>query len=197
MPGILQGTILPTEDADMPRHFAVFRPRLSWRQIDLTSRWLFPFALLLLGLFIIGMPFGLPGQVELRPIYAMACVYFWSLYRPSSLPPPLVAIAGLLLDLLGFSPFGLWAVLLLLLQAATLKARQRLAPAPFLYVWGGFVLLAVTGSLLAWLVTDAFNGLWLPLLPFFTECLWAIGLYPGLAYLLIRAHRGLAAIELG
>lgn len=193
---MFQGTTLPIENADMPRHFAVSRPRFSWRQLDLTSRWLFPFVLLLLGLFVIGMPFGLPGQAELRPVYAMACVYFWSLYRPTSLPAPLVAITGLLLDLLGFSPFGLWAVLLLLLQAATLKARQKLAPAPFLYVWGGFVLLAVIGSLLAWLATDAFSGLWLPLSPLFTECLWAVGFYPGLASLLIRAHRGLAAIEL-
>lgn len=170
--------------------------RFSWRQIDITTRWLFPFALLVFGLFVLGMPFGIPGQATLRPVYAMACVYFWSLYRPTSMPAPLVAIAGGLLDLLGLSPFGLWAVLLLLLQAVTLKLRQKLAPAAFSYVWSGFVVLAMAGATLCWLINCAFNEVWLPLSPLVTECVWAAGLYPALAFMFIRAHRGLAALEL-
>lgn len=180
----------------MKRPSRTFAPGLSWRQIDIATRWLFPFALLLFGLFVIGMPFGIPGQATLRPVYAMGCVYFWSLYRPTSLPPPLVTITGLLLDLMGFSAFGMWAILLLLIQATTLRIRQKLAPAPFSRVWAGFALLATGGAVLSWLLTCADDGTWLPLSPLFTECLWAIGLYPALAYILIRAHRGLAAIEL-
>lgn len=171
-------------------------PRLSWRQVDIVTRWFFPFFLLLLGLFVLGMPFGLPSQAELCPVYAMGCVYFWSLYRPASMPAPLVTIAGLLLDTLGYSPFGMWAVLLLLLQAATLKLRQKLAPAPFSYVWTGFVLLVAAGACLSWLLCSAFNDMWLPVSPLFVECLWAVGLYPALAFILIRAHRGVAALEL-
>ena len=179
----------------MARHPRMSSPRLSWRQIDLATRWIFPFALLVFGLFIIGMPFGVPGQAALRPIYAMGCVYFWSLYRPHSLPAPLVAISGLLLDLLGFSPLGLWAVLLLLLQAVTLKLRQKLAPVAFFYVWGGFTVLAAVGATLAWLIDSGFNETWLPLSPLITECVWAIGLYPALTFMLVRAHRGFAALE--
>lgn len=180
----------------MKRSPSAFTPGLSWRQIDIATRWIFPFALLLFGLFVIGMPFGIPGQATLRPVYAMACVYFWSLYRPTSLPPPLVTIAGLLLDLVGFSPFGMWAILLLLIQAATLRLRQKLVSAPFSRVWGGFVLLASAGAALSWLITCAADSIWLPVSPLFTECLWAMGLYPAVASMLIRAHRGLAAIEL-
>lgn len=112
------------------------------------------------------------------------------------MPAPLVAIAGGLLDLLGLSPFGLWAVLLLLLQAVTLKLRQKLAPAAFSYVWSGFVVLAMAGATLCWLINCAFNEVWLPLSPLVTECVWAAGLYPALAFMFIRAHRGLAALEL-
>lgn len=180
----------------MARRFVSSSPRLSWRRVDIATRWLFPFALLSLGLFVLGMPFRLPGQAELCPVYAMGCVYFWSLYRPTSLPAPLVTIAGLLLDTLGYSPFGMWAVLLLLLQAATLKLRQKLAPAPFSYIWAGFVLLVIGAAVLSWLLSCAFNQMWLPLSPLFVECLWAAGLYPALSFVLIRAHRGLAALEL-
>ena len=180
----------------MARQTGTVWPRLSWRHVDIATRWIFPFALLLFGLFVLGMPFNLPGQAELCPVYAMACVYFWSLYRPRSMPAALVTISGLFLDLVGFSPFGMWAVLLLLLQAVTLKLRQTLAPASFLYVWGGFVLLAAGGAVISWLLTSAFDGVWLPLSPLLTECLWATGFYPALAFVLIRTHRDLAALEL-
>lgn len=169
--------------------------RFSWRQIDITTRWLFPFALLVFGLFVLGMPFGIPGQATLRPVYAMACVYFWSLYRPGSMPAILVALGGLLLDGLGYSPFGLWAVLLLLLQVVTLSLRQKLAFAPFLGVWVGFIVLSSGFALLSWLLTCALNEMWLSFMPVYVEISWAICLYPALAFVLIRAHRGLAATE--
>lgn len=171
-------------------------PRSVWRQIDITSRWLFPFILLILGLFIIGMPFGFPGQAALRPVYAMGCVYFWSLYRPASIPAPFVALSGLCLDLMGLSPFGMWAVLLLLLQAATLGLRRKLVPSSFWQVWGVFVLLSTIGATLAWMVTSLMDGTFVPVSSILIECLWAAGFYPGLSAILIKAHRGLAAIEL-
>lgn len=171
-------------------------PHISWHRIDITARWLFPFALLLFGLFVIGMPFGLPNQAVLRPVYAMACVYFWSLYRPSSLPAPLVALSGLVLDLLGYSPFGVWAVLLLILQSVALNWRPRLVGAPFIQVWARFTVLAVAVSILSWLINSAFDLTWLPTTPLFIECLWVVGLYPALTAMLVRAHRGPAALEL-
>lgn len=180
----------------MTQHSRRSSPYFSWRKIDIAARWFFPFVLLVLGLFVLGMPFGLLGQAELRPVYAMACVYFWSLYRPNSMPAVLVALSGLLLDGLGYSTFGLWAVLLLLLQVVTLNLRQKLAPSPFLIVWLGFVLLSASFAIVSWLLTCAFNEMWLSFVPVYVEISWAACLYPALAFMLIRAHRGLAATEL-
>ena len=180
----------------MGRGSLLRRPARSWRQVDAASRWIFPFATLIFGLFVIGMPFGIPGQAALRPVYAMGCVYFWSLYRPGSLPAPLVALCGLLLDLLGLSPFGVWAVILLLLQWVTLLLRRRLVPARFLLLWAVFTAVAAVSVTLAWAVGSAFNAAWLPTTPLIFEWLLSAGLYPGLAALLIKAHRGPAAVEL-
>ncbi len=165
-------------------------------QIDAASRWIFPCATLIFGLFVLGMPFGIPGQAALRPVYAMGCVYFWSLYRPASLPAPLAALCGLLLDLLGLSPFGVWAALLLLLQWATLLLRRKLAPARFLLVWAAFTVMAVVISSLAWAADCALTLTWLPTSPLMFEWLLSAGLYPTLTALLIRAHRAPAAVEL-
>ncbi len=171
------------------------RPSL-WRQLDAASRYAWPAGFLILGLFIIGLPLGLPGQAELRPAYAMACVFFWSLYRPSSLPAPVVAAIGLLLDLLSLSPLGLWAVLLLLLQGVVLLARRRLIPQGFLLIWLVFCACAATASAQAWALQSVLYLNLLPSLPLAAQILAATGLYPALTGIFIRAHRGAAAAEL-
>jgi rod shape-determining protein MreD len=171
------------------------RPSL-WRQLDAAARYVFPVSMFIFGLFVIGLPFGLPGQAELRPVYAMACVFFWSLYRPSSLPAPAVALTGLLLDLLSLSPFGLWAVLLLLLQGATLAARRSLIPQGFFLTWAVFSAFAAALATLAWAAQSALTLAVLPICPLAVEYLLVVGLYPALAGFFIRAHRGPAAVEL-
>jgi len=167
-----------------------------WRRLDAASRYAFPIVTLIFGLFVIGLPFGLPGQAQLRPIFAMACVFFWSLYRPSSLPAPVVAVTGVLVDLLGLSPVGLWAVLLLILQGATLASRRRLIPRSFFLTWAVFSSLAGCLSALAWATQSLLALAVLPGGPVITETLVACGLYPALAAFFIRAHRGPAAVEL-
>jgi rod shape-determining protein MreD len=167
-----------------------------WRRVDAASRYSFPAGFMLFGLFVIGMPFGLPGQAEFRPVYAMACVFFWTLYRPASLPAPVVAATGLLLDLLGLSPIGLWAVLLLLLQGAAAAARRRLIAQSFVRTWMIFVGFAAGFSAMAWLGQSMLDLRLLPLGPLAAEWLAAFGLYPAFAGFFIRAHRGPAAVEL-
>jgi rod shape-determining protein MreD len=172
------------------------RPAGLWRQLDVAARYTFPAGSMMLGLFVIGMPFGLPGQAELWPVYAIACVYFWSLYRPASLPAPVVALAGVLLGLLDLSPLGLWAVLLLVLQGVVLAARRRLAQQPFLLTWLVFCGLAMACSGLAWILESLLTLKMLPAQPLVIEALFSVGLYPAVAGFFIRAHRGPAAVEL-
>lgn len=180
----------------MSRLPASRRRQNIWRQLDAAARWAVPGAMLAFGLFLLGLPFHIPGQALLRPAYAMGCVYFWSLFRPGSMPVPLTGLIGLLLDLMGVTPPGLWAVLLILLQTATWLARRRLAPRRFLFTWAAFTGFAAVASLLAWALQ---SGLALALLPFWPsglEILISAALYPALAAMLVRVHRGPAAVEL-
>lgn len=64
------------------------RPRESLlRRLDMAARWSFPATTSALLLLAAAAPLGLPGQGELQAAIALACVYFWSLFRPASLPP--------------------------------------------------------------------------------------------------------------
>lgn len=167
-----------------------------WRRLDMASRHAWPAAFMFFGMLVIGVPLGMPGLAVLRPAFAMACVFFWSLYRPSSLPAPLVAGMGLLLDLLGISPLGLWAVLLLVFQGATLAARRRLILQSFLVTWAVFFGFAAVASGFAWAMQSGLGLRLLPVSPMAAQILLAGGIYPALAGLFIRAHRGPAAAEL-
>ncbi len=179
----------------MARLPASRRRQSLWRQLDAAARWAVPAALLAFGLFLLGLPVHIPGQALLRPAFAMGSIYFWTLFRPGSMPVPLTAAIGLLLDLMGLTPPGLWAVLLILLQSATLLARRRLAPSRFLLTWAAFTGFAAAASVLAWLMQSGLALGLLPAWPAGLEILVSAALYPGLAAVLVRVHRGPAAVE--
>ena len=127
----------------------------------------------------------------------MACVFFWSLYRPASLPAPFVALCGLLLDLAGLSPLGLWAALLLLLQSATMAARRRLVAARFLVAWAAFTGWRRAAASLDWAAQSPLGLMLLPLWFRWYDIAARRGALSGSGgRLLIRAHRGPAAVEL-
>jgi len=180
----------------MARRTTVRRRPSLWRRLDALSRLAFPAGMMVFGLFMLGLPFGIPGQAEFRPAYAMACVFFWSLYRPQSMPAPVVAIIGLVLDLLGLTPIGLWAVLLLCLHGATVASRRRLIPQSFLMTWAVFIAMSAALSGLGWAGEVAFGMHVLPLRPLAAQIITAAGVYPAVAGFFIRAHRGAAAVEL-
>ena len=90
------------------------------RRIDALARAAFPATFTALMLVLAATPVGLPGLVS---AVALPCVFFWSVFRPATLPPPAVFGLGLLQDLLTAGPPGVGVLILLL--AHGLAARWR------------------------------------------------------------------------
>ncbi len=65
---------------------------------------------------------GLLGPVP-APLFAVMVVYFWTVVRPSLMPPLAVFLAGLALDLLTWTPLGFWALGLLTASGAARVLR--------------------------------------------------------------------------
>jgi rod shape-determining protein MreD len=167
------------------------RPTLL-RRIDAVSRKAFPVACTALLVLAVSAPFGLPGQAQLQPAAALACVFFWSLFRPASMPPPAVFLLGLLCDLLGLSPVGASVLTLLIAHGLAVRWRRVLARQGFLFVWPAFVAVAAGAALLQWALTCALTFHLLPIGPAVFQFALAAGMYPILSTLFIQAHRGLA-----
>lgn len=172
------------------------RPRPSlWRVLDTAARQGFPVTTAAIGLLILAAPLGLPGQPQLQAAVALACVFFWSVFRPDSMPPPAVFMLGLLADLLSLAPPGTSAVVLLITHGVALRTRRFLATQGFLVVWLAFVAVAAGAAALAWALTCLLTLRLLPGAPALLQFGVAAGFYPALAMVFIRAHRGLADPE--
>jgi rod shape-determining protein MreD len=172
------------------------RPRPGLRHmLDVASRYAFPGVQTAIVLLLLSAPLGIPGQTQLQPAWVAASVFFWSLFRPPSMPAFLVFGLGLLMDLLTQEPVGIEVLLLLLIHALALKIRRDLARSGFATVWLAFAATAFGAAVLQWFLVSLVTWRALPPWPGLFEFALAVGIYPFIAFYLTFLHRGLAAPE--
>jgi rod shape-determining protein MreD len=169
------------------------RPRLTLgRRLDIAARLAFPTCMTILLMLLTEIPLGMPNQAALLPAVALIAVWFWSLFRPGSLPPPAVFLLGLLLDLRGYLPLGAGVLTLLIVHGVALRWRRFLVEQGFAMVWIAFLPLAIGGAALIWLLTALLTFRLLSPIPALFQAVITAALYPVLAIPLSRAHRSLA-----
>ncbi len=169
------------------------RPRPSlWRRLDGAGRIGFPLASTVVMLLLTAAPFGLPGQSQLLPATAFAAVYFWTLHRPQTMPPPAVFLLGLLCDLLGYAQIGVGVLTLLILHGLALRWRRSLLRQGFALVWLAFISLAAGAAATGWVLNSLLTFRLLPPAAAGFEFLLAAALYPGFSLLLSVARHALA-----
>jgi len=172
------------------------RPRQTlWRMLDATARQAFPVTTTALLLLALSTPLGLPGQPELQVAVALACVFFWSVFRPAGMAPPSIFGLGLLADLLSLAPVGTNVLILLVAHGVALRLRRFLVAQGFLVVWLVFLAVAAGAAALQWLITCVLTFALLPLGPALLQFGVTAGFYPALAAVFTRTHRGLADPE--
>ncbi|WP_426958001.1 rod shape-determining protein MreD [Muricoccus radiodurans] len=162
------------------------------RRLDATARGAAPgvsTALLMIGSTA---PVGLPS---LLPAIGLACVFFWSVFRPAAMPAPAVFGLGLMQDLLGFAPLGVGVLTLLLVHGSALKLRRFLAKRSFVVVWLAHCGFALGAVALGYVLQALLNWQMPPRVPALVQLGFCAGLYPPLAWFLTRAHRGMQRAE--
>jgi rod shape-determining protein MreD len=132
-------------------------------------------------LLLLAAPLGLPGQPELQQAAALGNVFFWSLFRPGSMTPPMVFLLGLLV--------------LLIAHGLALRWRRALTRQGFLIVWLAFLGIAAAAAAMSWALVSLLTLTLLPVGPALFQAGLSAGCYPLLATLLVRAHRNLADPE--
>jgi rod shape-determining protein MreD len=172
------------------------RPRRTLgRGLDAAVRHAFPAGCTVLLMLLVETPLGIAGQATLLPALAIGCVYFWSLFRPAAMPPPVVFLTGLLLDLLGYLPLGVGVLILLAVHGLAVRWRPVLTRQGFGAVWLVFAGFGTGAAALSWALAALLSFRLLPLGPVLFQALLTAALYPVLAVLFVRAHRTVADPE--
>jgi rod shape-determining protein MreD len=172
------------------------RPRASLgRLLDIFARSSFPVCVTVLLMLLTQAPLNIPGQSALLPAVAFCCVWFWSVFRPDAMPPLIVFLIGLLLDLLGYLPLGVGVVTLLAVHGVALAIRRSLSRWRFAWTWFVFGGVAAAASTLIWLMVMLLTFRLLSPDPAIFTAVLTVSIYPVLAIPFAGAHRSIANPE--
>jgi rod shape-determining protein MreD len=172
------------------------RPRLTLgRRLDIAWRHAFPGITCLLLMLLSLAPVGLWGQAAILPIVALTCVWFWSLYRPAAMAPPVVFTIGVALDLLGFLPLGVGALTMLTTHGIAQRLRRFLSRQGFAVVWLIFTSVACAIAAMNWVLVSLLTFSIVAPGPVLFQAGLAAAMYPVVAIPLALAHRTVADPE--
>lgn len=146
------------------------------------------FTVLVLALLTV-LPLHIPGYAAVTPAFVLMGVYHWTIYRPELLPPVVIFVVGVVLDLLCGAPLGVSPLVLLVGHASVLRQRRHFVGRLFPFVWAGFALLAVGAIAASWGIGSLFYGVFLdPRLAALRAAL-TVAAFPAASWLLGRAQR--------
>jgi rod shape-determining protein MreD len=95
---------------------------------------------------------------------------------------------GLLHDIIAGTPFGVNALVMVLVQGVSASQRKFFLGKSFMVAWWAFGLLAAGSSVLSWLMMSSLTGRLIDLGPAFFQYMLTLALFPLLTRLLARTQ---------
>lgn len=146
---------------------------------------------LLLSIFLLLNLINIPISYarEINPYFVLMVIYYWSIYRPTLVPPVLCFTAGLLLDILSGVPLGLNAFIFVGAQWLVRDQRRFLMGQPYMTVLAVFGLVAITCGLWQWGLMGLTHMNWSLPVSGALSVIGSILLFPPVSLLLNFIHR--------
>ena len=155
------------------------------------ATWTTPLMLTLVLVFVGMVPLGVPHFGPIAPAFALIAVYYWSIYRPEHLPAGAVFLIGLVQGALNGEPFGLTAVVLLIVYGVGVSQRRVFMGKSVLVEWWGFLLVGSGAIAVSWILACLYFEIFIDPRPAMIQALISVGAYPCVAWLFVRAQRRL------
>jgi rod shape-determining protein MreD len=168
---------------------------LSAKGFENVIRLLAPVGLLaaLFLISVVALPFPRIGQIQ--PAFILMAVYYWSIYRPTLMPPWVCFFIGLLLDFICGQTLGVNAIIFTLVQWIVRDQRKFLMGQPYVTIWFVFALVAGLSLSLQWTLYGLVDMQWAPLPPVILSMMATFLLFPVVTLFLILVHRVLPSIQ--
>lgn len=169
--------------------------RSFWQRLDLFARHLTPVALTLLLIILTAVPSNIPGLGRVAPLLPLISIYHWMIYRPNLMPAYAVFLLGLFQDGLSGTPFGLNALVFLLVYGVVLVQQVFFIGKSFFVVWIGFAFIVAAAQTISWLLLSAYHVTLITPVPLVLQYALSLGLFPVVAWMLQRWQRAFLRAE--
>ena len=93
-----------------------------------------------------------------EPVFPMAAAFAWAIIRPSVLPPFVLVLLGLFMDILWGGPMGLWPVCLLAAYAPVSLLQRALSQFEFIGLGAAYAVACLVAFGLGWCLASARAG---------------------------------------
>jgi rod shape-determining protein MreD len=138
-------------------------------------------------LSLINLP--LPFSGTIRPYLVLMAIYYWSIYRPTLVPPLLCFGVGILTDVVSGTPLGLNAFIMLSVHWVVKDQRRFLMGQPYTTIWAVFGLTAIACSAWQWALLGLPHAQWFSPVPGIIAILTSVFIFPFVTILLNIVHR--------
>lgn len=118
----------------------------------------YPAISFILLIFFTMLPFRLLHMSNMTIMISSIAVFYWTLYRPKSLPYWILFLLGCMYDIIAGLPMGLHALTNVVIRSSVLFARGKYTKAPFSAVWLKYVVFSAMIALLHWMLMSLFYG---------------------------------------
>jgi rod shape-determining protein MreD len=97
-----------------------------------------PILLCAAATIVLATPIRIFGLGLPQPVFPLTVAFAWALIRPSVLPPFVLLVMGLFLDVFWGGPQGLWPLCFLATYAAVLSVRRLILGQDFIVMWASY-----------------------------------------------------------
>ena len=161
----------------------------TWTNIENVLRLSVPHIILafFFMLNVVAWPFVDASMI--KPYMVLIIVYYWSIFRPTLMPIPVCFLIGILLDLIGGTPVGLHAFLLVTTHWIVRDQRRFLMGQPYITNWAVFAGVSIAYAISEWALMGLVNGIWDIPKSALIRAVLTIALFPFATILLINVHK--------
>ena len=120
------------------------------KKLEIFARFCVAYCLIVVFLMLDMISFNVPYFNEIRPSFTLMALFYWSIYRPSMVPPWLAFFLGLLIDIISGLPLGLNALLYVMVARIIQNQRKIFMGQLFVSIYIGYVLVSTGLATLEW-----------------------------------------------
>lgn len=158
------------------------------QRLDRLARNLLPLAICVALILLSVIPIYLPGYGEVAANLVLMSVFYWSVHQSELITPVDAFGIGLLQDVLGGTPPGMNALLLVLVRSIVVTQGRVFRGKSFLVLWWGFSLVAMGAGMALWLLSMGYSMALIDPMPGMFRWALTVALFPMFAGLFARVQ---------